>query len=224
VDILRNKRRLSQEDPLKPGDMILMRGALAAVGELFKSPDFKLKEEIKISEKTLQSVNLVTIEALISPHSDYAGRRVDDLNLKRDYGVTVLGTSHHGQRLRKRRPGTTLDFGDSLLLLGEADNLARLRRNSNLTLLVEKSFPALGKRKALVTLILLLVVIGLAISKLLSPVISIPVAAFLAILLGCIHVRDAYETIDWPAVITVAGMIPFGIALEKTGSAADLAQ
>lgn len=43
-------------------------------------------------------------------------------------------------------------------------------------------------------------------------------------MLGCVHVHDAYKAVDWPSVITVAGMIPFGVALEKTHTAADLAQ
>jgi di/tricarboxylate transporter len=223
VEILRENRRISFKEPLKHGDMIIMRGPPAAVGELLKSPDFKLKEEIKISDKTLQSVNLVTVEALLAPRSDYAGRCLDELDLKQDYRFTVLGISHHGRRLRRRRRTQTLHFGDSLLLLGEADHLDALRRNQNLMLLVEESFPALGKRKALLTLVLLLMVIGLAISNTVSPVISIPVAAFLAIVLGCIPVHDAYKSVDWPAVITVAGMIPFGVALEKTNTAADLA-
>jgi di/tricarboxylate transporter len=146
-----------------------------------------------------------------------------EVNLKRDYGFTVLGLSHHGHRVRGNRPAARLTFGDSLLLLGEADHLARLRRNPNLMLLVEESFPALGKRKALLTLLLLLTVIGLAVSNAVSPVITIPVAAFLAIVFGCIRIHDAYKTIDWPAVITVAGMIPFGVAMEKTETAADIA-
>ena len=166
--------------------------------------------------------SLSSLPSVNRPSDPHSG----DSNLKKlrlDYGFTVLGISHHGRRLRRRRPAPRLDFGDSLLLLGEEDSLGRLRRNQNLMLLVEESFPALGKRKAFVTLILLLAVIGLAISSLVSPVISIPVAAFLAIVLGCIHVRDAYKIIDWPSVITVAGMIPFGLALEKTETARDLA-
>ena len=48
--------------------------------------------------------------------------------------------------------------------------------------------------------------------------------AVLAILFGCMKIKDAYESVNWQAVVTVAAMIPFGLALEKTGAAADLAQ
>jgi len=46
----------------------------------------------------------------------------------------------------------------------------------------------------------------------------------LVLLLQYVKVKDAYEAVDWQAVVTVAGMIPFGLALEKTGAAVDLAQ
>jgi di/tricarboxylate transporter len=64
----------------------------------------------------------------------------------------------------------------------------------------------------------------LAIADWVSPVITIPVAVFITIVLKCIRIQDAYNAIDWPAVITVAGMIPFGLALEKTHTASDIAK
>ena len=66
-------------------------------------------------------------------------------------------------------------------------------------------------------------VITTAVSGLLSPAVSIPLVAMLVILFGCVKVEDAYNTVDWQAVVTVAGMIPFGVALEKTGAATGLA-
>lgn len=223
VELLRDHFRLASSEPLKPGDCLVLRGAAATMGDLLKTPDFKLKEEIEMDPETLQRIDLVTVEALLSPASNYSGSSLEELKFNRRYGFTVLGISRHGRTIRKLPLTTRLQFGDSLLLLGPAENVARLRRNPNLMLLTEESFPAVGKRKALLMLLLLCAIIGLAISGAVNPAISIPMAAFLAVVLGCIRIQDAYGTIDWPAVVTVAGMIPFGIALEKTKTAGDLA-
>jgi len=40
----------------------------------------------------------------------------------------------------------------------------------------------------------------------------------LAIAAGCVNMREAYEAIDWRTLVVVAGMIPFGTALEVTGT------
>jgi di/tricarboxylate transporter len=66
-------------------------------------------------------------------------------------------------------------------------------------------------------------VVVAAVTDVLTPAIGIPLAAMLALLLRYVKVKDAYAAVDWQAVVTVAGMIPFGLALEKTGAAAGLA-
>jgi di/tricarboxylate transporter len=63
----------------------------------------------------------------------------------------------------------------------------------------------------------------MAVTNILSPAISIPLAAMAALLLGCVKLRDTYKSVDWPAIATVGGMISLGVALEKTGAAEALA-
>jgi len=44
------------------------------------------------------------------------------------------------------------------------------------------------------------------------------------ILTGVIHIEEAYKAIEWKVVFLIAGLIPLGIAMEKTGTAAFLAE
>jgi di/tricarboxylate transporter len=81
----------------------------------------------------------------------------------------------------------------------------------------------LGKKAAASIMLLMSGIVVTALTGVLAPAISVPLAAVLAILLRYVKVKDAYEAVNWQAVVTVAGMIPFGIALEKTGAAAGLA-
>jgi di/tricarboxylate transporter len=59
---------------------------------------------------------------------------------------------------------------------------------------------------------------------LLPPAVAIPAAAMAAILTGCVGMRSAYEAIDLQALCIVGAMIPFGEALQKTGTAELLAR
>jgi di/tricarboxylate transporter len=166
----------------------------------------------------------VTVEALLAPHSDYLGNTLEQMDFSREYGFTVMGISRHGRTIRERPMATPLQYGDSLLLLGHVARVERLDRNPNLFLVGHRPFPGLGTKKAAMILLLLLGVVVTAVTGVLPPAISMPLAAMLALLLRCIKVKDAYEVVDWQAVVTVAGMIPFGLALEKTGAAEALAQ
>lgn len=226
LEVIRGDERRppSKRLRLQSGDVLVMQGPVSVIGELLKSPDFQLKEEVKIDAPMLRSMEMVTVEALVAPRSDYAGHSLEQVDFSRDYGFTVLGISRHGKTIHERPMSTRLDFGDSLLLLGHLAGVNRLARNPNLMILGQRPFPPVGKAKALITLALLAGVIATAASGWLNPAVSIPLVAMLVILFGCVKVEDAYQTVDWQAVVTVAGMIPFGVALDKTGAAAGLAQ
>jgi di/tricarboxylate transporter len=225
VGVIREGERMPPSGWLRlhPGDALIVQGAVPTIGSLLKSPDFRFMEEVKIGEKALRSLDLITVEALLSPNSRYTGRTMQETNFGRDYGFSMLGISRHGQTIQERPSATQLQYGDSLLLLGHNSNLERLERNPNLIVLSQQHFPTAGKRQAIITMLLLGGIILAAITGTLTPVLSIPIAAAAVLLLGCIKVTDTYKSVDWPAVATVGGMISFGFALEKTGAAAALA-
>jgi di/tricarboxylate transporter len=225
VGVIREGERMPPSGWLRlhPGDALIVQGAVPTIGSLLKSPDFHFMEEVKIGEKALRSLDLITVEALLSPNSRYTGRTMQETNFGRDYGFSMLGISRHGQTIQDRPSATRLEYGDSLLLLGHNSNLERLERNPNLIVLSQQHFPTAGKRQAIITMLLLGGIILTAITGTLTPALSIPIAAAAVLLLGCIKVTDTYKSVDWPAVATVGGMISFGFGLEKTGAAAGLA-
>ncbi|HEX7036286.1 MAG TPA: SLC13 family permease [Pseudomonadales bacterium] len=224
VALLRGGRRVSRFVELEAGDVIIVRGTVDTIGALIKSPDFKVREEVDLDESILESAELVTVEAVVPAHSDYRGHRVNEAAFNRDYGVTVVGMARHGRPIGQRLMRTRLEFGDSLLFLGTREEVDRLRQNTDLILLDEQTFPAIGRKRAWVMLVLLGLIIGGSASGLVSAAYVIPVAALAAILFGCIGLRSAYAAIDWPTIVTLGGIIPFSLALEKTGAAAALAE
>jgi len=225
VGVIREGERMPPNGWMKlhAGDALIVQGAVPTIGSLLKSPDFSFVEEVKIGEKALRSLDLITVEALLSPNSRYTGRTMQETNFGRDYSFSVLGISRHGQTVQERPTATQLQYGDSLLLLGHNSNLERLERNPNLIVLSQRHFPNTGKTQAAITMLLLLGVILSAVTGALTPALSIPIAAAAALLFKCVKVTDTYKSVDWPAVATVGGMISFGFALEKTGAAAALA-
>ena len=225
VGVIRQGERLPPTGWMKlhPGDALIMQGAVPTIGSLLQSADFQFMEEVKIGEKTLRSLDLITVEALLSPNSRYAGRTLQQTNFGRDYGFSVLGISRHGQTIQERPSATRLEYGDSLLLLGHNSNLERLERNPNLILLSQRQVPTASKKQAIITMLLLGAIILTAITGVLTPALSIPLAAVAVLLLGSVKVTDTYKSVDWQAVATVGGMMSLGLALEKTGAAGALA-
>ena len=214
VGVIREGERMPPNGWLKlhPGDALIMQGAVPTIGSLLKSPDFQFMEEVKIGEKTLRSLDLITVEALLSPNSRYTGRTMQQTNFGRDYGFSVLGISRHGQTIQERPSATRLEYGDSLLLLGHNSNLERLERNPNLILLSQQHFPTSSKKQAIVTMLLLGGIILTAITGVLTPALSIPLAAVAVLLLGCVKVTDTYKSVNWQAPVRTMEKASTGVA------------
>ncbi len=147
VGVIREGERMPPSGWLRlhPGDALIVQGAVPTIGSLLKSPDFRFMEEVKIGEKALRSLDLITVEALLSPNSRYTGRTLQETNFGRDYGFSMLGISRHGQTIQDRPSATRLEYGDSLLLLGHNSNLERLERNPNLIVLSQQHFQPRGE-------------------------------------------------------------------------------
>ena len=226
LEVIRGNERLppSRWLKLQPEDVLVLQGPVPTISQLLKSSDFTFKEELHLDRRTLRSVDLVTVEALIGPRSNYADKTLEETDFKDDYGFTVLGISRHGTTIEDRPMATQLEFGDSLLLLGHISGVERLRRNENLILLGQETIHPANTTKALITFALLLGIIGTAITGALSPAVSIPLVAVLVVLFRCIDLEGAYDAVDWQAIFTTAGMIPFGLAVEKAGAVQALSQ
>jgi len=204
---------------IQPGDVLVIQGRITAITDVLTRPGMRVREELKIDDKTLRSADLRMVEAILPPDSQLVQRSLRDLDFHHRYGVSPLAISRAGRSIKERPAHVTLRSGDSLLLVGHETELERLRRNPDLLLLDTQPLPNAQPVSAFVLLgILGLMVLSGALGWL-SPAAAIPLAAMAAVLAGCVGLRSAYEAIDLPTLVIVGAMIPFGYALQDTGTA-----
>lgn len=224
IALVREGQRYPTGVTLSADDEIVVRGPADEIHSAMKSPDLEIREQNKLGAELLESADLVIVEALLPANSGFSGYSPRGLDLDHRYGLTVLGVSHRGQRVASDLMDTRLGVGDSMLVLGTSDDVARLEQDTRLIPLRPQALPALGKRKAWIIGTLLLGVIAASVTGILTPAIAIPVAAASAVLLDCLSARAAYEAIEWPTIVTLGAIIPFGMALQESGAAQDLAR
>ncbi len=79
------------------------------------------------------------------------------------------------------------------------------------------------KDRAIAALIALLLVVVLSTFNILPIMLAAIVGALLMVLSGCLSIEEAYEAIDWKIIFLLGGILPLGLAIERSGAAALLA-
>jgi di/tricarboxylate transporter len=205
-------------------DVVLFQGDLEDFRRRDVEPYLEILPPRHWREQDLESPTVVVTEVVLSPRSHLIGQTLREAHFREKFGMMVLGIWREG---RQRRTGLTdlrLQFGDALLLQGSRERQAVLRDEPDLIVLgndTEKIPMPSGKRR---------LALGIAITALaLGAVNSVTVGemmlggALAMVLVGVLTMDQAYRAVEWKTVALVAGMLPMGIAITKTGAAALLA-
>ena len=166
-------------------------------------------------------------EVLVSPKSRLVGRTMKVGEFFDRYNLQLLGVQRLGKAIEQDR--FTVQQGDSFLVRGTWSSIENLvQEYKNLVVCgspeqMHKNVASLG-RKSIISLLALFLMIALMVFKLVPNSIAVMMSSALVVLTGCLPKSKIYKSINWVSLIMIAGMIPMGLALQKTGvaqSAAD---
>jgi di/tricarboxylate transporter len=170
---------------------------------------------------TDQSQEIGMAEVLLLPTSDLVGKSVLETRFRTRFGLTVVGLRHGLVAREGSLLNEALAVGDTLLLIGPWKDIKKLRSDSR-DLVIIKLPAELDEvlqvpGKAPHALACLALVVGLMVSGLVPNVQAALIGCLLMGALGCIDLVSAYRSIDWKTIVLIVGMLPFSIALERTG-------
>ena len=157
-------------------------------------------------------------EVLIPSNSNLIGSTIKEARFRQRYNVTVLAV-HRGQEItRERLSEIRLKFGDVILVQGPKQSLFGLQINRNLLVLTQQELETLRRDKAAIAIGIGLGVVVVAAFNWLPILISSLVGVVLMVLTGCLKPREIYDAVRWDIIFLLAGLIPLGIAMEKSGA------
>lgn len=172
---------------------------------------------------TLEDDQVGMVEVMLSPHTVLSGRTLRGMNFREKYGLSVLAIWRKGTAYRDDLRDMALQFGDALLLYGPWVKLNLLGREPDFLVLTETAQEVPREEKAKLALAILAAVLIPVIMGWLPIYIAVVMGAACMVLTGCLTMEEAYRYIEWKAVFLIAGMLPLGTALDKTGAARLLA-
>lgn len=159
-------------------------------------------------------------EMLVPPGSGLVGKTVLEARLRANHDVSVIGLKHGSTTERDDILDEPLKAGDTLLVVGLWSAIRRLRSDMDLVIFnlpteFDEVSPAASRAPfALLTLAL---VVALMVSGLVPNAQAALIGCLLMGLCGCVDLRSVYRAIHWPSLVLIVGMLPFSIALQRTG-------
>lgn len=160
-------------------------------------------------------------ELLLPPGSGMIGKSALELRLRAQRGLNLIGLRRRGHRLAADPLKTPLRMGDTLLVAASWKSIRELHRQAHdllvLTLPAEIGEAAPAARRAPQALFSVALTIALMVSGVVPNVIAALIGCLLLGAFRCIDVDGAYRSLHWQSLMLIACMLPFAIALQKTG-------
>ena len=166
----------------------------------------------------------ILFEAVLSNQSPLIGKSLAETSFRDRYGFSVLAVRRDGEVIRERLRNIRLLFGDTLLLSGPRSRLNDLRADRHFFVLEPVRVEERRLKKAPIAVGITGFLLFLATFAKVGIAVAMVSAALLMVLSRCLTMDEAYQSIEWRSVFLIAAMLPLGTAMEKTGTAAYLAQ
>ena len=205
----------------RQGDVMLLEGRLDEFRERDVEPYLEILPMRKYYEQDLESTSIVILEVVLSPRSQLLGQTVRETHFREKYGMMVLAVWNGERVIRTGLQDLRLAFGDALLLQGMRQRLSLLRSDPDLIVLSsdEAQVSEVSKKGWLALAIFGLAVLIAAVGPFSVSEVMLA-GALIMVIANILTLEQAYRVIDWRIVFLVAGMLPLGLAMTKTGATA----
>jgi len=224
LEIIHNGTHFPQplaEKVLSAGDILIIRSSREELLKIRDErgleivPDVKFQSEV---EDVLSSGEEQLAEVLILSNSRLIGSTLKDLRFRQRYNATVLAVRRGEELLRDRLGKIPLRFGDLLLVQGPKESFLGLQTTRELLVIEQREVENLRQNKALIAIGILLGVILIAAFDLVPIVVTALAGVLLMVITGCLKPGEIYGSIRWDVIFLLAGLIPLGTAMEKSGA------
>ena len=219
VDVLRGDRSLRrslQDVQLQLGDRVVLRTEMTELLSLQSNKSLRRVDQIS-------AVQTSTVEVLVSPGCRMIGRSLGDLRLRRRYGVYTLALHRRDQNIKGALDHVVIKIGDTLLLEGAAEDIARVAADMDVLEVNAPSERAFRRSHSPIALMALFGLVGLAAFQV-APIFLLAVVAVAVVLVTrCIDAEEAFGFVDGRLLVLIFAMLAVGAALENSGAVALIA-
>lgn len=206
------------------GTILGVMGTRDQVGRFALDYHCRLQPRVKTFGGLFNPSRAGISEVVVPPGSKMIGQSIGEARLRKRYGISVLAINRRGVIINEHVREQVLEAGDCLVSHSTWRDLSELQNDRKF--IIATDIPKEEQRPQKVTHALIF--FGLSISMILFTdfklSVSLLVGALGMILTNVINIDEAYNSVSWKTVFLVASLIPIGLAMELSGTAAWIAQ
>ena len=162
-------------------------------------------------------------EIVIPPGSAMVGHTLNERQLRRSDGLHALRIYRASYTLDSDFRDEPLQGGDTLVVHTSWRNLKKLRSSEDYAVVTDHVDEELRPNKIKPALLFFLIALSLVLFSELRLSVSLMVGGLGMILTGVLTMDEAYRAVSWKTVFLLASLIPLGMAVEESGTAAWIA-
>jgi di/tricarboxylate transporter len=230
VDWLRDdvpRRGAGRESALEAGDVFIVRASPDEIASIESEPGLNLHAIAKYGDAAGDAregaEQSQLVQVVVAPRSPYVGRTIGSIDFLKTLRVVVVGLWRREGWMRDEISQMRLQEGDLLVLWGAPSTFAQLADNRGFLMMVPFAAKARHRHRAWLAVGIVAAVVAGAAAEVVPTQLAFLAGAVALVLCRCVSVEQAYREIDVRIYVMIAGVVPLGAAMEKTGTAALLA-
>lgn len=207
------------DDMIEPGDVIAVVSTPEHIEVMAEEMNLGIKYDLEEFADELAIDNSGIMEGMVPPRSGLIGKTLREVGMRKKYSVNPLAFYRNGKLLLDNISTIKLQSGDALLLQGAWKKFHILRDTPDLVFAQEIKGEVMHPEKAKFAITGLVLALTMALGFHVQLSIALLSGALFMILSKVLTIDEAYKSVDWMTVFLLAGLIPLGIAFQKTGAA-----
>lgn len=216
IDVVRGDvslRRNLKGVALQVGDRVILRTQMTELLSLQRDKSLRRVDQVSAVETS-------TVEVLLTPGCKMVGRSLGSMRLRRRYGVYPLAVHGRNDSFGRQLDEVVVKVGDTILLEGAPEDIARLASDMQLAAVSHPSARAFRRRHAPIVVLCLIALVVLAAFGV-APIFLLSILAVAVVLITrCIDADEAFSFIDGRLLALIFAMLAIGAALEASGAVA----
>ncbi|MCK5311397.1 MAG: SLC13 family permease [Desulfobacteraceae bacterium] len=209
----------ARADIVEPGDVVGVISNEEHVEKLGKDMGWELCDELDRLNEAMSPDMAGITEAIVTPRSELVGKTLHQVYFRKRYHVNPLAIFRKNKVQLEDISETKIQAGDTFLLYGQWEKFNLLQSKPDLAFTEHIKGEVMQPEKAGFAIACLIIALVLALGLKVQLSIALLTGAVGMILTRVLSLDEAYRGVDWMTVFLLAGLIPLGLAFERTGAA-----